>query len=178
MNQSRRKNYFIKKSFQTKFSLRFVLLIALEALLITGLFFYISKGTLTTGYSGAELRIEKTSNFFYMSFIFIILITAIGIGMVGMLVFIFYSHRIAGPLFRFQRSLQDLSGGDLTGRIHLRRKDQLGDMAESVNHTAESLDRQIGRLKKEIHACAKSGPTKESVARLKEMVDFFKTSFD
>ena len=178
MSPSRRKNYFIKKSFQTRFSLRFLTLIALEALLITGLFFYVAQGTLTTGYSGTELVIEKTSTFFYLSFVLIIMITAVGVGMAGMLVFILYSHRIAGPLFRFQRSLQDLSAGNLTGRIHLRRKDQLGDMAESINHTAESLDRQVGRLKKEIHACPKSGASPESVTRLKEMVDFFKTSFD
>lgn len=171
----RRKNYFIKKSFQTRFSLRFVFLIMLEALLIAGLFWVVAKGTLTTGYSGTELRIEKTASFFYVSFILILLIASLAMGLAGMLVFIFYSHRIAGPLFRFQKSLQQISGGDLTGRIRLRRKDQLGELGESINLMAESMDRQIGKLKKEIDAVSQHA-SKDSLARLKEVADSFKTS--
>ncbi|OIO37804.1 MAG: hypothetical protein AUJ71_04445 [Candidatus Omnitrophica bacterium CG1_02_49_16] len=171
----RRRNYFIKKSFQTRFSLRFVLLIMLEALLIAGLFWHVAKGTLTTGYSGTELRIEKTASFFYVSFVLILLIASLAIGLVGMLVFIFYSHRIAGPLFRFQRSLQEISGGDLTGRIRLRQKDQLGELGESINLMTKSMDQQIGKLKKEIET-ASQRTGKESLARLKETADFFKTS--
>ena len=170
----RRKNYFIKKSFQTRFSLRFVVLILLEAALIAGLLLYISKGTLTTGYSGTELRIEKTASFFYVSFLLILLIASVAVGLVGMLVFIFYSHRIAGPLFRFQKSLQEIAGGDLTGRIHLRQKDQLGDLGESINLMAQAMDQRIGQLKKEIET-AKHGD-KESLTRLKEIADSFKTS--
>ena len=174
----RRRNYFIKKSFQAKFSLRFVLLLALEALLIAGLFFHAAKGTLTTGYSGTELKIENTGVFFCVSFVLIVLIASLAVGIAGMLVFIFYSHRIAGPLFRFQRSVQEISGGDLTGRIRLRQKDQLGDLGDSINEMTESLDQKIGKLKKEIHAASKLGPTKESLARLKEIADSFKTSAD
>ena len=171
----RRKNYFIKKSFQTRFSLRFALLIMLEAFLIAGLFWVVAKGTLTTGYSGTELRIEKTASFFYASFILILFIASLAIGLVGMLVFIFYSHRIAGPLFRFQKSLQQISGGDLTGRIRLRQKDQLGELGESINLMTESMDQQIGKLKKEIKAASQHAG-KDSLTRLKEMADFFKTS--
>ena len=173
---ARRKNYFIKKSFQTRFSLRFVLLILLEALLIAGLFFYVSKGTLTTGYSGAELKIEKTASFFCVSFIFILLIVGIAVGLAGTLVLIFYSHRIAGPLFRFQKSLQEISSGDLTKRIRLRQKDQLGDLGESINLMAESINQRIGQLKKEMGVISKRGPLKDSLERLKEIVDSFKTS--
>ncbi len=171
----RRKNYFIKRSFQTKFSLRFALLILLEALLITALFWYVSKGTLTTGYSGGELKIEKTASFFYVSFVLILMIASIAVGMVGMLVFIFYSHRIAGPLFRFQKTLQELASGDLTGRIRLRQKDQLVDLGDSINLAAGTLDKQIGRLKKEIETASQHG-NKDSLARLKELADSFKTS--
>ena len=171
----RRKNYFIKKSFQTRFSLRFAVLIVLEAVLIAGLLYYISRGTLTTGYSGTELRIERTASFFYVGFLLILLIASVAVGLVGMLVFIFYSHRIAGPLFRFQKSLQEIAAGDLTGRIHLRQKDQLGDLGESINLMAQAMDQRVGEIKKEIEAASKQ-PGKESLARLKELADSLKTS--
>ena len=175
---SRRKNYFIKKSFQTRFSLRFVLLLALEAVLIAGPFLYAAKGTLTTGYSGTELRIENTATFFCVSFVLIVLIASIAMGLAGLLVFIFYSHRIAGPLFRFQKSLQEVTSGDLTGRIRLRHKDQLGDLGDSINQMTGSLDQKIGQLKKELHSASKQGVAKDSLTRLKEIADSFKTSSD
>ena len=43
----RRRNYFIKKHFQTKFALRFAVLILVEAALIAALFFLIARGTVT-----------------------------------------------------------------------------------------------------------------------------------
>ena len=174
--RGRRKNYFIKRSFQTRFSLRFASLILLEALLIAGLFFHIAQGTLTTSYNGSDLTIEQTTHFFSVNFLLLLLITGIAVTLAGMLVFIFYSHRIAGPLYRFQRSLQELSEGELTGRIRLRQKDQLGDLGESINRVSESMDKQIGLIKKEIHEASKHGTTKDSLARLKEMLDSFKTS--
>src|SRR3989338_4053779 len=95
----RRRNYFIKKKYQANFSMKFCLLLIAEAILITGLFLMISRGTLTTGYSGTELKIEKTSQFFFLTFVLQFLIVGVAIGIVGMVVFIFHSHRIAGPLY-------------------------------------------------------------------------------
>ena len=172
----RRKNYFIKKSFQTTFALYFGSLILLEALLIAGLFFHIAQGTLTTSYNGADLRIEQTTRFFSVNFLLLLLITGIAVMLMGMLMFIFYSHRIAGPLYRFQKSLQELSNGELTGRIRLRQKDQLNDLGESINRMSESLDKQIGLIKKELHGASTHGTSKDSLARIKEMLDSFKTS--
>jgi hypothetical protein len=61
----KRSKYFIKKGFQVNFSIRFLLLIVIEAILLGGLFWYISHNTLTTGYVGSQLRIENTSSYFF-----------------------------------------------------------------------------------------------------------------
>ena len=55
-----RKNYFIKKKFQTGFFVKFFAIIVVEAAAALGLFLYMSKGTLTTGYSGYELKVART----------------------------------------------------------------------------------------------------------------------
>src|SRR3989304_4387619 len=60
----RRRNYFIKKKFQVNFTVKFLIIILIEAFLAAGLFLYLSKGTLTTGYLGSELRIARTYDFF------------------------------------------------------------------------------------------------------------------
>lgn len=174
-----RRNYFIKKKFQASFSARFALLVLVEALLIGALFFLVARGTITTGYRGAEFHVEHTASFFYISFALIILIAGIAMSMVGMAVFIFYSHRIAGPLFRFQKTLHEIALGDLTGRIRLRRKDQLGDLSDSMNRLTEELDRKIGSVKNELKtASGEQNPVRshEALARAQQTLDSFKTS--
>ncbi len=143
-----RKNYFIKKKFQLNFLLKFVILLLVESLLIGGLFMYVSSDTITTGYLNSTLRIEKTPDFFFISLILIILITVVGIGMAAMAIFIYLSHRIAGPLYRFEDVLRDAERGDLTTRIGLRKTDELAELKESINSLLASTDSRLGRIKK------------------------------
>ena len=143
-----RKNYFIKKDYQFSFSVKFIALLALEAVLIAVFFMCVSRDTLTTGYTDSILRIENTSRFFFVPMTLIILIAAVGIGIAGMVVFIMLSHRIAGPLYRFEKTLESISSGDLTGRISLRKADQLKDLKVSLNDLVASLDNRMTKTQK------------------------------
>ncbi|MCX5679892.1 MAG: hypothetical protein NTZ95_04470 [Candidatus Omnitrophica bacterium] len=181
----RRTNYFIKKGFQFNFALKFMLLIILEAALIAGLFMYMSGNTLTTGYNNSILTIERTSNFFLWPLLIIILITAIGIGLAGMLVFILLSHRIAGPLYRFEKDLGDIGYGDLTKRIHLRKTDQLTEVKEALNSLVSTFDERMSRIKAaltELKTFTDKGEPGNSakiqnvVKKLKEEIDRFKVT--
>ncbi len=181
----RRTNYFVKKSFQSRFSFRFALLIVLEALLIAALFLYASRGTLTTGYHGSELHIERTASFFCTAVLMISIIAGIAIWIVGMGVFIVFSHRIAGPVFRLQRVLESIGKGDLTHRIKFRDKDILQDLADDLNGTVGILDERMIKLRegvREASRLAASGKPedllkcRENLERLKATLDSFKTS--
>lgn len=166
-----RKNYFIKKSFQSKFIALFVLLLFVEALLIAGLFMYMSGETLTTGYSGTHFVIEKTSTFFVVSFTIIIFVVATAMTIAGISLFIFLSHRIAGPLYRFEETLKDICGGDLTVRINLRKNDQLKTLQSTFNEAVEKINSQIREVKSDLNEADGL-----AVARAKEKLSFFKTS--
>lgn len=56
---------------------------------------------------------------------------------------ILISHRIAGPLYRFQRIFRDLGKGNLTMEIRLRGKDYLHTEAEAINDTIADLGERI-----------------------------------
>lgn len=175
----RRRNYFVKKSFQSSFALRFALLIAVEAFLLALLFFYMSRGTLTTAYLGNELRIERTAAFFFTTFLIITAIVAVTMALIGTLVFIILSHRIAGPVYRLQKSLEEIRRGNLTYRIHLRRKDELGDLAEDLNRVFEFLDEKMTELKRDARRVKTGGDTpegREALKRIEELANAFKTS--
>lgn len=181
----RRSNYFIKKGFQFNFALKFMLLILLEAALIAGLFTQISGNTLTTGYTDSVLTIERTPNFFLWPMLLVILITATGIGLAGMVIFILLSHRIAGPLYRFEKDLGDISYGDLTKRINLRKTDQLTEVKEALNSLINTFDERMGRIKSiltELKALTdkdepgSSARIQNTVKKLKEEIDRFKVT--
>ena len=143
----RRRNYFIKKKFQVNFTVKFLIIILIEAFLAAGLFLYMSKGTLTTGYLGSELRIARTYDFFLpmllLSNLIIVGISAV----IGIAVLIFLSHRIAGPLYRFENILNSIKKGDLTQRFKLRENDQFVELANSINEHTDTLDKNMGHLK-------------------------------
>ena len=180
-----RKNYFIKKGFQFSFAWKFMLLILLEAALIAGLFTQISGNTLTTGYTDSILTIERTPNFFLWPMLLITLITAVGMGLAGMVVFILLSHRIAGPLYRFEKDLGDIGYGDLTKRISLRKTDQLTEIKEALNSLINTFDERMTRIKSaltELKALTDKGEPGNSakiqnvVKKLKDEIDRFKVT--
>ena len=74
----RRKNFLIKKHFQFTFLGSFIVLLAVESVLIVSLFLFLSRDTLTTGYIDSILRVERTQNFFIIPFMLLTLIIVLG----------------------------------------------------------------------------------------------------
>ncbi|MBI5894061.1 MAG: methyl-accepting chemotaxis protein [Deltaproteobacteria bacterium] len=196
----RRRNYFIKKRFQLDFSIRFLILIVIEALFAAGLFIYLSRNTLTTGYIGSDLKIAKTSDFFLPTLLLSNLIILGVTAVIGIVVLILISHRIAGPLYRFEKSLSDIGKGDLTHRFKVREKDQLAELADSINEFTSIMDKKAGDIKykinevsklfSEIQSAVSSSPStnkelesilldaSKKVGEIEDAVNYFKTSKD
>jgi methyl-accepting chemotaxis protein len=103
--------------------------------------------------------------------------------LVGKLVFLFIfiaigtlflSHKIAGPLFRFQKIFESVAQGDLTTRCHLRKFDEAKPVADTLNETLTSLDASVLRLQKIVRENEKNPDRMTSL--LKEELSRFKTS--
>jgi len=62
----------------------------------------------------------------------------------GILVF----HKIAGPLYRFEKTAEAVSDGNLRVDFHIRKDDALHETASSLNGMIRSLHRDIESLKK------------------------------
>src|SRR5215207_5705095 len=46
---------------------------------------------------------------------------------------VFISHKVAGPLYRFEKSARAVAAGDLTHRVLLRKGDELTDLQGDFN---------------------------------------------
>ena len=69
---------------------------------------------------------------------FIILTAVMSIGIV--LVYIF-SKKITKPLLQMNEATKVIAGGNFEQRIEIKSEDEIGQLAESFNHMAESLDK-------------------------------------
>jgi len=60
---------------------------------------------------------------------------------------LFYSHRIAGPVYRISLESARIAKGDLTGKIKFRPLDNLADMADLLNDVASQYRGRISAVK-------------------------------
>lgn len=68
-----------------------------------------------------------------------ILISVLIAGVVGLLLVSFFFFQITAPIRLMQKAAGAIAKGDLSQRVLVRSKDELGDLAESFNHMASSL---------------------------------------
>ena len=141
------RKYFINRKFQLEFSFRFLLIIAAASIAVMLLFFYNSRGTLSVGYTGTEVKMLQTGAYFMPSLIASTVVIVIFSCLTGAFAMIMLSHRIAGPIFRFNSTLDELIAGNLTRRFNLRGKDQFMDLADRINALSAVMDGKIADIK-------------------------------
>lgn len=53
---------------------------------------------------------------------------------------IFFTHRLVGPTYAFRRHIKELSKGNFSSRICLRKSDAFSEVAEDLNKLASDLE--------------------------------------
>jgi methyl-accepting chemotaxis protein len=147
----KRRQYFVKKNYQAKFILKFCLIVLCGTLVSSGLLFLFTRGTLTSS-SGQFGLVVKDTAFAILPYVALSnIITFILVVVAAIIVILFISHKIAGPLFRFEKELNEIGKGDLTKTIKLRKKDQFKDLAESLNNMTTDLRSRVLVVKEEVN---------------------------
>lgn len=162
--QHKRKNYFIKKEFQFKFIIKFSLIIFAGTILSTGLVFLFSQESLTSSFENSRLVIKNTGYAIMPAVIITNLITLGVITLAAIGVTLFVSHRIAGPIFRFEQDIKRVAKGDLSVRIQLRQKDQFSEMERAFNEMIESIHDKVTEIDHEIDRMLTSKPEPKTFA--------------
>jgi len=143
----KRRQVYVKKGFQFRFMLRFCLVILVGAGISTALLLAFSQGTLTSSFQDSRLVVRETSMAILPAVLYTNLINLGLISLASILVTLFVSHKIAGPLYRFELELNRIAGGDLTREIHLREHDQITDIAKSLNSMTGTLNGKVGDIR-------------------------------
>lgn len=129
----KRRNYFINKELQGKYIFKYFLLVALGSILFSMIFSFFSSNTLSIVYDNYHLKIGTTPGILLTKILstqwFFIVIG----GGVTIVFTLFLTHRIAGPFYRFEKTLDAMNKKDLSQIIILRQKDEGKDLAEKIN---------------------------------------------
>ena len=141
-----RSQYFIKKDFQTRFIIKFCLVVLAGVMVSTALLLFLSQDTLTSTYANSRLEIKTTGQATMPALLMTNAITLCMISLFAVAVLVFVSHKIAGPLFRFEKDLARVADGDLLVHVNLRKKDQLTDMSAALNRMIRSMHEKVSHI--------------------------------
>ena len=127
-----RKKFFIDKNFQSKFILKFCSIVLVSSIVIAGLILVMTQDSTTVAIYDTKVHVQQTADFIKPVVVSVIIavtiVTAVGI----ILLTLFISHRIAGPLFRLKREVDTIAKGSFKVDFSLRSKDQLKDLSASL----------------------------------------------
>ncbi|THB71468.1 MAG: methyl-accepting chemotaxis protein [Desulfovibrio sp.] len=146
----KRKQLYIKKDFQLRFIVKFCIIVLLGSVLSTALVYYFSSDTLTSTFHNSRLALRTTSEVILPAIIYTNLITLAVISLAAVSVTLYISHKIAGPLYRFETDLELIAKGDLTKRIRLRKEDQLKDLANSLNTFVDTMHDRMAEIQTQV----------------------------
>lgn len=139
----KRRKLFINKNYQGKLILSTFLFFCGGCLLFIVLLALFSSDTLTISYSGNDIQFGKTPLMLVKKMLTAnwILLAIGGVALVFSSMIL--SHRIAGPLYRFERTLDSMNEGNLGDSIHLREKDEGKELAAKINQFNTTLSQSL-----------------------------------
>ncbi len=177
----KRRQYFVKKEFQLKFILKFCLLVLIGTIISTGILFLLSQNTLTSSFQQSRLVIKSTGMAILPSVVYTNLITLGLVAIATIIVTLFVSHKIAGPMFRFEKELRNIGGGDLTKKVILRKRDQMTGMTDSLNAMTAGLHEKVLRIQTEVvnilESASRQNAPKDLIGELNQLHQKIESTF-
>jgi methyl-accepting chemotaxis protein len=152
----RRRQLYVKKEFQFSFILKFCLILLAGVLVSSALLFYFSRGTLTSTFSHSRLVIRSTAEAMLPAIVTTNLISLALILLATIIVTLYISHKIAGPIFRLENELQRIGQGDLSTSVALRNKDQMLAFAQRVNDMTTELNQRVSEIQRQAESIAEA----------------------
>jgi len=132
-----RKKYIIKRELQLGIFIETALFMFFVAVLVGWTVYIGIFKTLILELSGEKITLINRIISFRMLIWFLPTVFAI------IIISVFFSHRTAGPIFVFQRTINDLTKRKPVNKIHLRKNDRLNDFAEDLNKLIDYMNTQL-----------------------------------
>ena len=159
---NRRKTIVINKRFQYQYSL---LVVALAVILVNG---FLIVRLIAPGEDALALSTGAAA-----------LLGAVELILIGSIWYVCLraSHRIAGPVYVFNREIGKIGAGDLTASIRLRDRDMFRDEAQQMNDSLATLRAKIASAQALARQLKEAQVSGGDIAGLAEQLDNELSSF-
>jgi methyl-accepting chemotaxis protein len=132
-----RRRYLIKPDFQLRLALNIFIFVVFYSLVFGIFIFYPLYMEMQSSESFADqVRLSEITLYLHKR-------VWVGLIMVGVMAgvhAIFYSHRLVGPVYRFEKMIGELLVGNYTIRIKIRKRDELKEIERLLNRLADVLE--------------------------------------
>jgi len=137
-----RKKIIVKPEFQVKLALTFFISIIVYSLILGAVIFYPLYSSLNAATTIEEqARISSIVLFLHqrlwIGFVIVAFLSAVQT--------IFASHHVVGPMYRFEKTVEELKKGNYSIRIRIRKRDEFKEMEGLLNGLAETLELKHNR---------------------------------
>ncbi len=136
-------NLAVKWEFQRWLLIRIGGVVVLSSLVAVLILYFFSRQEISESFYTAHFQIRRVSDLLLpvmAAGAFVSLVSGLGLAL-------FLPQKLAGPIYRIQKCLEQIREGDLTEQIVLRKNDVFGDLADSVNETTAGIRTRIQELK-------------------------------
>jgi methyl-accepting chemotaxis protein len=164
----KRRIYYIDKAFQSKFIIQFCLLVALGSFIVMGVLYYLAQHSTTVAIIHGHVTVHTTADYLLPLLAQTILVQMIAVAFAAIVMTLYISHKIAGPLYRLKVMLKGLAQGEVSRPMRLREGDQLQEVAQEYTQAVSQLN---SRIKK-----AQDAANQNDLEAVKKILETFKTS--
>ena len=140
--QFKRRTIFVKKKLQLRY-MALIILSVLAGLLIMA---YELTFTLNEVFDHYPVLLQPLYDHFpslAYSFIYKLIIYVVFIVLISAIL----SHKMAGPVYRFEQTCKAIAKGDFSQRVRLRKGDQLMELQEEFNKMMDRVEAEIKKNK-------------------------------
>lgn len=131
--QHKRRNYFINKEFQGRYIFNYFILATIGSVLFIGVFSLFSFNTFSIVYDNYHLQLGVTPGILFKKILSTQWLFVVVGGAVVVIITLILTHRVAGPFYRFEKTLDEMVEGDISSKIVLRQKDEGKELAQKIN---------------------------------------------
>jgi methyl-accepting chemotaxis protein len=152
----KRKKYFIKKGFQSRFILRFLLVSSLWSILSIALFNFLAYKKIDTILYSMRLPAKNTGSLFLKEVLYANITALIFIVLTFLITARGIHKKIVRSLFRIRVDILRFARGDMGSRVMLSQEDEFKDFAEAFNGMALALQQRFSDIKNHLDRITES----------------------
>jgi len=179
--RNRRKIILINKSFQYKLIAKFIILNTTILIIFAGFIYLFFNSELDSNLHPAHVTFKNMKEMLFPIITTLSLINIIISSIIIWIYILFASHKLAGPMYRFNQALDEIGDRNLKPLINLREGDQYIEISSSFEKMTgllvddiSTIQDGISRLKETSHDVSKSDETKKIIGELDKKLKEYK----